>query len=61
MNNLDSMRNHENVNVRLMIDYLEGALKSLEKGNLADACTYTRLAYSFQGDIPNELRLGKKI
>jgi hypothetical protein len=55
------MRNHENVNVRLMIDYLEGALKSLEKGNLADACTYTRLAYSFQGDIPNELRLGKKI
>lgn len=61
MNNLESMRKHENVNVRLMIDYLESALKSLEKGNLVDACTYTRLANSFQGDIPNNLRLGKNI
>jgi hypothetical protein len=46
----------DNVNVQMMAEWLEKASYALATGNIPDAATYLRIAYSYQENIPNNLR-----
>lgn len=48
----------EHIAVTLMRDYLERAVAAMEKGNVPEAATLVRIAYSFEQDIPDNLRFG---
>lgn len=58
--NKKSLRDHDNVSVRLMAEYIEKALKAVKAGKSQDACTMVRLAASFEKNIPSELRVDSR-
>jgi hypothetical protein len=55
--NKKSLRDHDNVSVRLMAEYIEKAQKAVKAGKSQDACTLVRLAAQFEKDVPVEYRL----
>lgn len=55
-----NLRKHEDTNVRLMVEFLNSAIKAAKKGNIKDVCTHVRLASSFEKDVPPNIRLNKE-
>ena len=50
------MKAQDNVQVQLMREYLELALAALDAGDVPAGATLTRIAYSFEQDIPSNLK-----
>lgn len=57
----DSVVHHENVSVRLAVQQLLLAVTAAKKGDLDNMATFIRLAYSFEQDIPSEIRFVKDL
>lgn len=57
MNKIKQVREHSNTNVRLMVSFLEQAMKAVRAGNIEKVCTNVRLARKFEEAIPRSIRL----
>lgn len=57
MNKIKQVREHENVDVRLMIRFLDRAMTAARAGKIDEVCTNVRLARDYEDSIPRNIRI----